>query len=110
MNYNLNNHGFTRKEWVYIEVEKTFIDNCVIVIYKPSVRDIDILKNLKQYGYMEFREDYVNEPEEWTNQTKEFKLSQINDLKENKFIEQDMDAWHITYMLTELGKFYLEKM
>lgn len=93
-----------------INVDKTFVDGCVMVTYKPSDKEIEILRTIQSEGYMEFRSNYDIGMSNWLDQTKKIKLGELEDLSKHKFISQVEDAWHTTYELTELGKFYLDNI
>lgn len=67
-----------------------FRDNKAHVIYNFSDEDVEVLSELKRYGFIEFKQDADS--------------SIVDNLYAGGFVTSDDDAWHSTYILTDLGK------
>lgn len=70
--------------------------NVVTLTYNLSDKEIELLIKCGENKYIEIRdtEDEVDEI--------------CSSLANHGFVENDMDAWHLTYTLTPLGKYFYE--
>lgn len=87
-----------------MDITKCGLDNKDLVLrleYKLSELDLKIFKFLKSEGYLEIRDNERNNFNE-DILSSELMVS-INTLYNYNFIDNDYDAWHETYILTELG-------
>lgn len=66
-----------------------FHGNKAHVAYNFSDGDIEVLLDLKRYGYIEFKQDDDS--------------SIMDNLYNGGFVTTDDDAWHLTFILTDLG-------
>ncbi len=88
------------------------------IILEISDKAIDILKQIKKAGQAEFRDSQYESLEAYKesygfkqgiNTEKHYwtrNFCQLKDLKELEcagFIEHNLDSWHITFVVTELG-------
>jgi ribosomal protein S8 len=71
-------------------------NNQAVVTYQFSEEDMNVLKHLKEHGYMEFRNGAKSEI--------------VDNLYDYGFVKSDDDAWHYTVKLTELGEQVVSSM
>jgi hypothetical protein len=63
-------------------------------------KEIQALKELNEKKFLEFCGTYYN----YKGRNTGLSLADILPLSYNNYIEEDYDAWHTTYRLTEFGK------
>jgi len=78
-----------------MNISAMFENNKVIVAYNLTDSEMDILKHLKEHGFLELRN---------SSATVTYNLIDYG------FIELDDDSWHFTVTLTELGKIVIKSM
>lgn len=91
-----------------METFQSFTENQVIVTWTLTEREIEILKKIESIGYLEYRISYIEKDR--LDSSKSIKESEILDLINYDFIEQNYDAWHTEYKLTKLSKEYLNSL
>lgn len=92
------------------------ITNVKVVGHEVHIRhelepdEIKVMKELKEKGYLEYRTEYKESEVVYEGRNTNLPINLLSELERGGFVEEDLDAWHTQYNLSEFGKKIAEEM